>query len=138
MISLIYVSRARNKLPADLKDILASARRNNPPLGVTGALCLLDGVYLQYLEGETSAVKALYEHIQSDPRHTAIKAVSCASTSKRLFSDWSMALMTWNDQTRAIFRAFSPQANIDLYEIDPANARVIFESFTRTPDWQEV
>ncbi len=51
MIRLIYASRAVNLGPADVKDILASSRKNNQQLAVTGALSLSNGIFLQCLEG---------------------------------------------------------------------------------------
>jgi len=55
MIRLIYVSKALQRLPLDLKEILAVSMTNNAQKGITGALCVLNGVYLQYLEGEAIA-----------------------------------------------------------------------------------
>ena len=53
LIQLTYASRTTGNLgPADIKDILAASQRNNARLGVTGALCLNNGIFLQQLEGD--------------------------------------------------------------------------------------
>ena len=69
LIRLTYASRARNLGPMDVKDILESSKRNNQALGVTGALCLSNGIFLQCLEGDRAVVNALYHRILLDPRH---------------------------------------------------------------------
>ena len=46
LTQIFYSSRARDDLQAsDIEAILASARRNNAPLGITGVLILSDGVF---------------------------------------------------------------------------------------------
>ena len=45
---LIDASRTAGILtPVDVKDILRKSQRNNGPLGVTGALILSNGIFLQ-------------------------------------------------------------------------------------------
>ena len=61
LIQLTYASRCSHALgPADIKDILGASQRNNARLGVTGALCLNNGIFLQQLEGDRTVVNALY------------------------------------------------------------------------------
>ncbi|MDO9402772.1 MAG: BLUF domain-containing protein [Polaromonas sp.] len=138
MIRLIYASRARQALPLDLKDILAVSRRKNLKANITGALCFLDGVYLQYLEGETFGLEDLYRKIIKDPRHSDARLLERKKITERLFNSWSMALVTWDDQTRAIFEAFNGQIQPDLHAIDPLNAAVTFEALARSSNWLEV
>ena len=48
LIRLIYASRTAGILtPFDVKDILRKSQRNNGALGVTGALILSNGIFLQ-------------------------------------------------------------------------------------------
>ena len=49
--------------PDDLKGILAASQRNNQRVGITGALCLSSGIFLQQLEGDRTAVNTLYHRI---------------------------------------------------------------------------
>ena len=138
LIRLIYVSRSRERLPLELRNILAVSRKNNPVAGITGALCFLDGIYLQYLEGEAITLENLYRKIILDPRHSDARLLERKRITERLFKSWAMALMTWDEQTKAIFGAFNNQAEADLHAIDPQHAAVTFETLARSSNWQEV
>lgn len=47
LIQLTYASRTNGQLgPMDIKDILSSSARNNSTLGITGSLCLSNGIFL--------------------------------------------------------------------------------------------
>lgn len=139
MISrLIYVSRAPSPRPPDIKDILASSRRNNPSLEVTGALCFLNGVYLQYLEGERETVRELYRVIERDGRHFMPAIIDQRPIDQRVFPRWSMALLTWSEESKAIFRRFSPGSDLDLYTLDRSTAASLLQAWAGTRNWQEV
>ena len=138
LIRITYVSRARSKLPRDLKDILAVTRPNNTRLRVTGALCFLDGAYLQLLEGDRHAVQALYQTIRDDPRHTDAKVLTHTNIVERAFPNWSMALLTWNEETRDIFLRHNPGSDVDLYAADPATVERMFVEMGRSANWQAV
>ncbi len=90
---VVYVSHA---LPggadeALLSDILAASRRNNPRVGVTGALVYSGRRFAQVLEGPAEAVESVFETIQCDPRHDSIAVLEVSSPEGRAFADWSMA-----------------------------------------------
>ena len=138
MHRLIYVSRSIARFPPDLKAILESSRRNNARFGITGALCFLDGVYCQYLEGEKNCLENLYQVLLADPRHKDVKLIELCSITNRLFTNWTMALVTWNKQTRALFKALNPGHAVDLYAITTANAAVTFDVLARSSDWMEL
>lgn len=70
LIQLTSESRTAAILgPGDVKDILQISDRNNQAAGITGALCLSNGIFLQQLEGDRTAVNALYHRILKDSRH---------------------------------------------------------------------
>ena len=138
MHRLIYVSRSVTRFSPDLKAILESSRRNNARFEITGALCFLDGVYCQYLEGEKSSLENLYQILLADPRHKDVKLVELCSITNRIFTDWTMALVTWNKQTRALFKALNPVVTIDLYAITTANAAVTFDVLAHSSNWMEL
>src|SRR4051812_13827243 len=117
---LIYASRVN--APVDLSALLAQAHRNNPPLGITGGLVCLDQTFLQYLEGPTGAVEALFERMLLDPRHHGVKVLERRTVPRRMFADWSMAALVWTETTREIYQSFSPGRPLDLYETDPSTA----------------
>ena len=135
MYRLIYVSRSVTRFPTDLKVILESSRRNNATFEITGALCFLDGVWCQYLEGEKIALENLFQILLSDPRHKDVKLVEMCSITQRLFADWTMALVTWNKQTHALFKTLNPVDTVDLYAITTANAAVMFYGLSQSSSW---
>jgi hypothetical protein len=70
LIQLTYASRTAAILgPGDVKDILLIPDSNNQAAGITGALCLSNGIFLQLLEGDRTAVNALDHGILKDSRH---------------------------------------------------------------------
>ncbi len=64
MFFLVYVSSATRPFSGeDLRALLATCRKNNAELGVTGMLLYKDGNFMQVLEGDEEAVRGLYEKI---------------------------------------------------------------------------
>ncbi len=94
--SLAYFSRNRiqgtpPQVEAEIRKILASARRHNASHGITGALLFSDGCFAQVLEGELEAVEAIFESIQCDPRHNDVTVLHVHEVPERSFGEWSMA-----------------------------------------------
>jgi hypothetical protein len=88
---LIYASRAADALtPADHEQILASSKRNNAKVGVTGVLAFGAREFLQCLEGSREAVNATYNRILSDPRHQDVQLIDCREIDQRWFGEWGM------------------------------------------------
>ena len=91
---LIYRSRAR--IPADVRKaelgrLFSTARSNNKKAHITGALLVSDDWFVQTLEGEEAAVRALYDRIESDPRHDSISLLEARTVDRRVFARWAMA-----------------------------------------------
>ncbi len=91
VFQLVYASAAVGELgEEDLAAILASARANNKPAGITGMLVYHEGSFLQALEGDREVVEALYERIERDPRHTDALVLLRREVESRGFGRWSM------------------------------------------------
>lgn len=91
MYSIVYISRAAEGVTsADLGQILASSRRRNPDLGVTGLLVWCCDHFLQVLEGPEDVVNDLFERISADERHEGVRQVGGKQIDERNFPDWSM------------------------------------------------
>jgi hypothetical protein len=89
--SLLYISLAPPSADEQtVQHILATSRRRNTALGVSGALLKYAGYYLQVLEGEQQAVQQLYERIRLDARHFDARVAAVESISERQFSGWAM------------------------------------------------
>jgi hypothetical protein len=73
-----------------LAGILSAARRNNPRLGITGALICRQDLYLQLIEGPAEAIDALYARICEDDRHANIELLLTEDMGERMFPDWAM------------------------------------------------
>jgi Sensors of blue-light using FAD len=71
--------------------IVEASRAANEASGLTGALLLSSGVFLQALEGSLNAVEATFERICGDLRHRRVRLLQLAAVEERLFGDWSMA-----------------------------------------------
>lgn len=87
---LLFVSRLAAGCTWEvMKEVVAAARRNNPTLGITGAL-LFDGErFCQLIEGEEPAVRTLMDTILRDPRHTDVKPLFAGrSPNGRITQRW--------------------------------------------------
>ena len=127
LIRLTYASRTAGVLsPLDVKDIVRASQRNNAKLGVTGALMLSNGIFLQCLEGDHLVVNALYHRILLDGRHTEPAVLNFSEIDQRLFTGWSMGLVTTTEANLKVFLKYSPQAEFDPYQIRPAALDLLF------------
>ncbi|BDG72885.1 BLUF domain-containing protein [Roseomonas fluvialis] len=88
-----YVSRALTTSRDDLDAILATARRNNAAMRVTGAMMLSNKHFAQVLEGPPAAVEEIFERIQMDERHTAVAVLEVAEVTARAFDAWTMGFV---------------------------------------------
>ncbi len=108
MLPLLYASGTTT--PANdelLEDILAASRRNNAREGITGMLLAAEGVFLQILEGEATAVRSLVSRLRRDPRHRNVMILSEQTVLGRLFGNWDMGFKRLDPARgpdRAIFR----------------------------------
>jgi Sensors of blue-light using FAD len=93
---LVYCSRAAQGLvDADIERILASARRRNAILGITGVLVYGSGVFFQMLEGPRPSIERLMGLLKDDPRHHDIVVLNeMEDMRERLFPSWDMELAT--------------------------------------------
>ena len=98
LVRLVYYSECRllgtgGTLLAGLKDLQRISSRNNARLGITGALALDDGWFVQALEGERTAVWRSFRTILDDARHDDVVLVASTPITSRLFGDWAMRLV---------------------------------------------
>lgn len=96
---LIYHSHSRiadEDRSAQLASIFTTARRRNRSRGITGALMVSDGAFVQALEGDEAEVRALYAAIREDARHHDVTLLEeCAAP--RTFGRWAMAKVASDD-----------------------------------------
>ena len=91
-IRLLYVSRAVGpQTTAITGSILSTAQARNQQSGITGVLCQGQGLYMQVLEGQRSAINRLYARIVADSRHKDVELLHLEETTNRRYAEWSMA-----------------------------------------------
>jgi hypothetical protein len=97
LYNLAYISKNAIKGDAEaikeqIRNILATAHRNNAAKGVTGALLYSGGYFCQVIEGAGDVLEELFETIQMDGRHGDVTVLHFQPIEARGFSDWAMAL----------------------------------------------
>lgn len=116
---LIYASHlARGadepELAPMLQHVLTASLRNNINHRVTGLLVAHDGWFLQVLEGPPEGVKAIYERIVQDDRHTNPVLLDRGPIEARAFGKWIMCARVLAGRDSAILgrlglgRGFDP------------------------------
>jgi hypothetical protein len=108
---LAYISRNGGlNDPSELNDLLASARRNNATMDVTGALLFSRDCFAQVLEGPMVNVSQVFERIQLDERHSEVVVLMAEQAAGRRFPDWAMAYAGEDAAARERFSAMSFEA----------------------------
>ena len=136
LIQLTYASRTAKILtPEDLGAILVASKRNNSRVGITGALCLSNGIFLQQLEGDRTAVSLLYHRLLADPRHRDPAILDFSEIPSRKFTEWSMGSLSSLDSNRAIYLKYSRSASFDPYTMSPTTLRAFFDEIMHNAAW---
>ncbi|MTI39419.1 BLUF domain-containing protein [Fulvivirga lutimaris] len=88
---LVYVSnRKQHCTEEEIEKILASCKKNNPPLNITGILLYSDKKFIQLVEGESKVIMELYDKIKKDDRHTNPMMISLSPVKEKSFPSWHM------------------------------------------------
>ena len=115
LVRTLYVSRAVGPQTTTVTGtILSAAQAYNQLHGIGGVLCQGQGLYLQVLEGERSAINRLYSRIIRDPRHKDVELLQLEEISERRFAKWSMAFVNLSD--------CDPMIMLGHSELDPYTA----------------
>ena len=78
---------------AEFGRLFTEARSNNKKRGITGALLLSEDRFVQVLEGDEDAVRALFTHIERDGDTTRSRCSSRAWGRSGCSPRWAMAKM---------------------------------------------
>jgi hypothetical protein len=88
---LVYTSvRSAKCDDQEIEKIVNACKRNNPGRDVTGVLMYSDKRFIQYLEGDASEIRELYEFIKKDPRHSGVMERAFGPIKERSFPSWHM------------------------------------------------
>lgn len=116
LVRCLYASRAVTPLdPARVDSIIAQSHRNNPPLGITGLLCVVDGIFVQVLEGGRDAVSDLFNTIIRDDRHHSVRILSYLEISERRFGNWNMGQVNIAKVNTALLLKYSEKPALDPF-----------------------
>jgi hypothetical protein len=127
LMRLLYVSRSISTGTDETESILASSRRNNPPIGITGILCYGGGIYLQAIEGGRNAVNALFSKIMRDPRHGDVELLHYEEISERRFGGWTMGQVNLAKVNASIVLKYSPLPELDPYSVPGSVSLALLE-----------
>ncbi len=140
LIRIIYISRSTfmptrsyNTIEPNVARILAKSRINNRRNGLVGVLYFGDGCFFQCLEGEHSAVDALYARLQSDDRHKDIKLLSREAVSALSYSDWAMKFVPLEKEMTQLLREGGFNS-FDPYRFDKAMVQKVMNLLRKSND----
>ena len=108
LIQLCYASRRverEHDLVRDLSDILEKSSAFNHIHDIHGVLYYAEGIYFQCLEGEQTAVEALFQTITQDLRHHQIHRFADRRIEHFQFKKWSMKYVNQHGKISRLFKA---------------------------------
>lgn len=133
LVRLLYASRASEPLASDVIDaILASSRRANPGLGVTGLLCHGGDIFMQLLEGGRDVVNPLYNRIAGDRRHRDVVLLDYEEVTERRFAAWTMGQVNLAKVNPSILLKYSERAVLDPYAVPGKVSLALLEELVAT------
>jgi len=118
---VIYVSRAQAGIGArDAYEIIRVSHNRNSRFGLTGALILLDGYFLQVLEGERIHLDQRLAAIHADRRHEHIEVRCREPIDEAAFAgDW-MALQLGDGVSTSLREQFRYEPGFPCEHFDAA------------------
>jgi hypothetical protein len=117
LVRCLYASRPVQPFDArGLDRVLEQSRRNNPPKGVTGLLCVADNLFLQALEGGRDEVCELYNTIVGDNRHGQVRLLIYEEISERRFGNWTMGQVSIERLNHALLLKYFKRAELNPFE----------------------
>jgi hypothetical protein len=133
LVRLVYASRAAQPLTAAMAEsILERSRKKNPALGVTGILCVSDGLFMQLLEGGRDEVCELYNTIVRDSRHENVRILVYEEITERRFGGWTMGQVDLRGVNAALLLKYSEKARLDPFSGSGQTALKLLEELIAT------
>lgn len=115
MMAISYSSVATRALSgAELDALLLDAQSFNEGLGVSGALCYDEGVFIQYFEGPARAMEQVYARISASCLHDQLTEISRNPIEERQFDGWYMAFCKVPDSILQVLANIGWEANMPV------------------------
>lgn len=94
-----YMSSQSRIMPKkSIEEFLFHVREKNKQLTITGVLLLIQGKFIQYIEGPAEEIDKVYKSISNDSRHTDLILLDSGNLKERQFNNWSMAYKEVSDK----------------------------------------
>ena len=137
MFFMVYVSSAVTPFThSELTDLLEKSRVNNAALDISGMLLYKDGNFMQVLEGDETAVRALYDKVARDPRHRGVLVLLQGTLAERQFPDWSMGFRDLKAADALAVPGYNEFLNTPLtdarFSSDPTQSQKLLNVFKRS------
>jgi Sensors of blue-light using FAD len=131
---LVYVSAAHTWFsPSELQALLSASRQRNLAAAITGLLLYKDGNFMQALEGDESAVRALHAKIVADHRHHGVVTLDSGHCDERQFAQWSMAFADLRATPEALPAGYSDFMTLPLvapvFQAQPGRCQALLQLF---------
>jgi hypothetical protein len=135
MHCIIYLSWAVAPFTnAQLQTLLTLSRQRNTELAITGILLYGNQRFVQVLEGEEAAVRALYQLIKCDPHHHDVIAYADKPIAQRTFAAWTMAFQPSSPQQAQALAGYLGPTNVavEVASLPPLEQQLfdLLRSFT--------
>ena len=92
-------------------------------------LCFHDGNFLQFLEGDKDAVERTFQIIDRDWRHSGVIELFNGAIQERLFPDWTMALVAFEQLSAEQQSACKNLRNARVEGADGTDYRSLVDAF---------
>lgn len=92
---------------SELLALLEKSRRFNEASDITGILLYGNGHFIQILEGNEEALRALCNRISTDSRHYRMIVISEGEVAQREFPQWSMGFKDMTGSKPALIPGFT-------------------------------
>jgi predicted sulfurtransferase len=126
---MMYASRATENFDSiQIGTIVTTAQKNNPSLGLTGALFMSDSCFFQCLEGSRESVNTLLRALYKDNRHKDLEILELKEVEQRLFQGWNMKLVTSSNVKKEIYKQTGSQ-KFNPYKLDSQGCEKLLAVF---------
>lgn len=115
-------AQAQTLRDKDIEDLLFYAREKNRRLAITGVLLLIQGKFIQYIEGYEEDIDNVYESIKVDTRHNDLLLLDSGYIDKRQYTNWSMAYKKVENSEIKNLLGYS-ELNLDDLFLNPAEQK---------------
>jgi len=114
--------QAQTLRDSDIEELLFNAREKNKRLAITGVLLLIQGKFIQYIEGYEEDIDKVYESIKVDTRHNDLLLLDSGYIDKRQYNSWSMAYRKVQNSEITDILGYS-ELNLDDLFLNPAEEK---------------